>query len=112
MNPNANDTTANNPQGRVDANANGQSPNAPSPNAPASPAAAGAAPAAGGLKSTLKIAVPIVALMAVIFGVTFFAQYTPPSGDTESGGAKGKNEPVLRFFTSARHWDPADFSSD
>jgi hypothetical protein len=68
-------------------------------------------PASGGLKSTLKIVVPVVALMAVIFGVTFISHYIPPE-DPKGGGEKGKNEPVLRFFTSARHWDPADFHSE
>jgi hypothetical protein len=57
------------------------------------------------MKQTLKIAVPVVVLMAVIFGVTFFAQYTPNTDDkTGPGGPSG--EPPLRFFSSTRMWDP------
>lgn len=63
----------------------------------------------GGTKSALKIAVPLGALVAVVFGVTYITQYTPPPeedakrvGPQEGGGG----EPPLRFFTSARRWDP------
>jgi hypothetical protein len=57
------------------------------------------------MKQTLKVAVPIVALMAVIFGVTFFAQYTPRNDDN-SGSVTDSGEPPLRFFSSTRAWDP------
>jgi len=72
-------------------------------------------PASGGLKSTLRVVVPLLALGAVVFGVTFFAQYTPPAetedGKTSSDGApKSSGEPPLRFFTSARRWDPPKLS--
>ncbi|MDY3552650.1 hypothetical protein R5W24_001736 [Gemmata sp. JC717] len=67
-------------------------------------------PASGGLKSALKVAVPLVALMAVIFGATLFSMYTPkPQEETKSGGdgaAASNSEPPLRFFNSERTWDP------
>lgn len=67
-------------------------------------------PAPGGLKSTLKIAVPIVALMSVIFGITLLSRYTPEpiERDKGAGGDSGqtRTEPPLRFFTSTRTWDP------
>src|SRR6185312_4661891 len=56
--------------------------------------------------SALKIVVPLVLLLAVIFAVTFFSQYKEPEDD---GGAKGaekvENRP-LRFFSSTRMWTP------
>jgi hypothetical protein len=64
------------------------------------------------VNQTLKIAIPVVVGMAVIFGVTFFAQYTPKSGENEGeGGSGGGNEPPLRFFSSERHWDPSPLAS-
>ncbi|MBN9121606.1 MAG: hypothetical protein J0I06_21080 [Planctomycetes bacterium] len=66
-------------------------------------------PPAGGLKSALKIAVPLAALVAVVFAVAFFSQYTTPEPDEKKGPdneGPRSNEPPLRFFTSARHWDP------
>ncbi|MBP3955880.1 hypothetical protein J8F10_11345 [Gemmata sp. G18] len=68
---------------------------------------------AGGLKSTLKVVVPIVALMGVIFGVTFFAQYTqkPVEKEEEVGGAKSASSgPPLVFFNNSRMWDPPNLS--
>jgi hypothetical protein len=64
----------------------------------------GAAP--GGLKRMLKVAVPIVVLMAVIFGVTFFSQYTRKPEEEK------KQEPPLRFFSSTRQWDPPNLEWD
>jgi hypothetical protein len=58
----------------------------------------------------LKVVVPLVALVGVVFGITYLAQYTPPKDTddpnktTTTAGQPG--EPPLRFFTSARHWDP------
>src|SRR5687767_6414333 len=69
------------------------------------------APAVGGGRGTLKVAIPIAVLMAVIFGVTFFAQYTPRTDDPDEKGIKGSNEPPLRFFSSARQWNPDPFAS-
>ncbi len=71
----------------------------------------------GGLKSTLKIAVPIVALMGVIFGVTFFAQYTQKPPEVEPKGKPGesgtsRNEPPLVFFASTRVWDPPSLAPE
>ncbi len=64
----------------------------------------------GGLKSTLKIAVPVVAFVAVIFGVTLLSQYTPKSVDDEKKeGDQTKQhagQPPLVFFSSERMWDP------
>jgi hypothetical protein len=71
-------------------------------------------PASGGLKSTLKVAVPLLALVGVVFGVTYLAQYTPTTNPDDKGkeGAKSgpSGEPPLRFFTSARRWDPPKLS--
>src|SRR5262245_53389483 len=63
------------------------------------------------MSSTLKIAVPVFLLMAVIFGITFFAQYTPKPPEQTDGPGQESNEPPLRFFTSARGWDPPDLYS-
>lgn len=60
------------------------------------------------MKAMLKIAVPVIVLVAVVFGLTFFSQYTPPSDD-ETKNTKESNEPPLRFFSSSRYWDPPDF---
>ena len=66
------------------------------------------APPAGGLKSKLKIAVPLVALVGMVFGITYIMQYTPPEEVKDDKGQDPVNfgEPPLRFFTSTRHWDP------
>ncbi len=67
-----------------------------------------------GLKSILKIVVPIVSLMAVIFGVTLFSQYTPPSDDGSTGTGADTNaggEPPLRFYSGVRQWDPTPNAS-
>lgn len=63
------------------------------------------------MKSSLKIAVPVIAMIAVIFGVTFFSQYTPPSEDESKGTGPSSTDPPLRFFSSTRTWDPPDFRS-
>src|SRR5215213_1180626 len=65
---------------------------------------------AGGLKSMLKIAVPLGALFAVVFGLAYMMQYVPPR-ETKDPDGKGPvqgdlGEPPLRFFTSTRHCDP------
>ncbi len=70
--------------------------------------------AGGGLKSTLRVAVPIVALMLVIFGVTLFSQYTQKPQEKEddagSGPASVSNTPPLVFFTRTRMWDPPNIT--
>ncbi|HEY1191521.1 MAG TPA: hypothetical protein VGE74_28060, partial [Gemmata sp.] len=67
-------------------------------------------PSGGGVKSVLKIAVPLLALMGVIFGITLFSMYTPkPPDSTEKGPGSNSGpggEPPLRFFSSIRAWDP------
>jgi hypothetical protein len=64
----------------------------------------------GGLKSALKIAVPLVALVGVVFGITYIMQYTPPketdTGTKTDGNPGSAAEPPLRFFSMSRHWDP------
>jgi len=71
-----------------------------------------APPAAGGTKSALRVVIPIALLMAVVFGITFFAQYTPPSEEKkEGGGTDGTGAPPLVFFASTRRWDPPDIYS-
>lgn len=67
--------------------------------------------APGGLKSALKVVVPIAALVGVIFGVTLLSMYTPKPAQDETKGEGGdaaapRGEPPLRFFTSTRAWDP------
>lgn len=76
------------------------------PTAPAAPSLPGSAATSGGGKSTLKLMIPIVALVAVIFGITFFAQYSPRSDDPITGPKGSGEDPPLRFFTSTRAWDP------
>jgi hypothetical protein len=81
---------------------------APTPNSPPAPRPADRPPE-GGLKSSLKVAVPLLALVGVVFAVTYFAQYVPPEvketeGNNTPTGSSG--EPPLRFFTSTRAWDP------
>jgi hypothetical protein len=66
------------------------------------------------MKSTLKIAVPLVALVGVVFGVTFLNENKPPEvewgkNDKKNQGG-GSTEPPLRFFTSGRAWDPPKMS--
>ncbi len=62
--------------------------------------------------SPLKMAVPIALLVAVVFGITFFAQYSPKAPDDDNadrGGGQSaalKTEPPLRFGTSIRMWNP------
>lgn len=59
-------------------------------------------------KSTLKIIVPLVVLVGVVFGITFFSLYVPPKKDDPSGGTGpvgSGDEPPLRFFSSARMWE-------
>ncbi|QJW92879.1 hypothetical protein [Frigoriglobus tundricola] len=91
--------------------ANHTAPAAPPASATSHVPPVAAPPSSGGLKSTLRVVVPLLALGAVVFGVTFFAQYTPPTETTDpkdprGGPEKSSGEPPLRFFTSARRWDP------
>lgn len=64
----------------------------------------------GGPKSALKVAVPLVALVGIVFGITYITQYTPPeeTKKDEKQGSDGplSGEPPLRFFSMTRHWDP------
>ena len=57
--------------------------------------------------STLKILVPLVLLVGVIFAITYFAQYTPPEPDEPTPDTKTVQlKKPLRFFSTIRHWDP------
>ena len=98
MSEQPNDPTAKKMPAPPDAASNAQA--AP----PSSPAAT------GGLKSTLKIAIPLIVLVAVVFGVTFFAQYMPKAEDDKKGGRLA-TEPPLRFFSSSRSWNPTPEAS-
>lgn len=69
------------------------------------------APAGGGMKSAIKIIIPVFVLMAVIFGVTFFSQYTAPVEEKKIDGPSTIDEPPLRFASSTRQWDAPDFFS-
>jgi hypothetical protein len=79
------------------------------PRAPAANPLTSNSPSTSGMKSNLKIAIPVVALVAVIFGITFFAQYTPPTDDPSKVVIGTGKEPPLRFFSAARAWDPPSF---
>jgi hypothetical protein len=58
------------------------------------------------MKSTLKILVPLVALVGLVFGVTLLLQYTPTEEKDGGKGPKGGGgERPLTFFTSTRAWD-------
>ena len=57
--------------------------------------------------STLKILVPLVLLVGVIFAITYFSQYTPPEPDEPTIDPKTVQlKKPLRFFSTIRHWDP------
>lgn len=76
----------------------------------------------GGQKSTLMVAIPIMAFMGafmgVIFGVTLASQYTGCQKRTESekdkpGTSVGNpNEPPLVFHNSTRSWDPPSLAPE
>ncbi|MCS7022349.1 MAG: hypothetical protein NZU63_11040 [Gemmataceae bacterium] len=63
-------------------------------------------------RAALRLIVPLAALTAVVFGVTFFAQYSPRVEEEERNNASrsersaSSGEPPLRFFSSERRWDP------
>lgn len=72
--------------------------------------APGNTPAEPGLRSTLKILVPLVVLVGVVFGITLLMIYKPaetkdPTDGGDSQAVPGGQSP-LRFFTTARHYDP------
>lgn len=61
------------------------------------------------LRTTLRLAIPLALLTAVVFGVTFLAQYSPRVEQENSSGdntPQRSTEPPLRFFSSERRWDP------
>jgi len=59
------------------------------------------------MKSMLKIIVPLVALVVLVFGVTLLFIYTPPGDEKDNGqGPKGGAGEPLTFFTSTRMLDP------
>ena len=56
--------------------------------------------------STLKILVPIVLLVGVVFAITYFSQYTPPEPEDKLINVAVTSKKPLRFFSTIRHWDP------
>lgn len=61
------------------------------------------------MNQTLKIVVPIVVLMAVIFGITFFSRYAPKEDETQT---QVSSEPPLRFGSTTRMWNPVGSLQD
>lgn len=62
--------------------------------------------------STLKVLVPLVLLIAVVFAVTFFSQYTV-NDPVEIEGSKNQSaDKPLHFFSNVRHWDPRPVGDD
>jgi len=65
------------------------------------------------MNSTLKIAVPLALLIAVVFAVTFFSVTIPPDAtkmdDDAPADGTGEARP-LRFFSNIRRWDPTSGS--
>lgn len=62
------------------------------------------------MKSTLKILVPLVVLVGVVFGVTLLTLYKQPDDTKTPGDGKDPDRSTgaapLRFFTSTRQWEP------
>ena len=61
------------------------------------------------LRTLVRVVVPLAILTGVVFGVTFFAQYSPrleEEKESISPASTGSREPPLRFFSSERRWDP------
>ncbi|HSQ54729.1 MAG TPA: hypothetical protein VLM40_03210, partial [Gemmata sp.] len=61
------------------------------------------------MKQALRIAIPLVALVAVVFGVTYFSRYTRKVDETQVTTAP---EPGLRFGSSSRFWNPVGSLQD
>ncbi|MCI0701112.1 MAG: hypothetical protein L0241_08515 [Planctomycetia bacterium] len=78
--------------------------NAPASSEPPAP------PATGGLKSAFKIAIPLVVLVGIVFGITFFTQYTPPEKEEEQT-TTATGQPLV-FFSSVRVWDPPNLEGE
>ena len=64
-------------------------------------------------KTMFKVAVPLVLLLAVVFGVTFFGINKPP--EIKDDDSKKKAEPSggkgLVFYSATRRWDPSPDAS-
>ena len=66
------------------------------------------------MNSTLKIAIPLGLLIAVVFAVTFFSQYTPnddPDGQGKAKASTGGQRPLV-FFSNRREWWPLPTARD
>lgn len=94
---------------------NDQSNDVPPPQPPpANPvAAAGKAPTIGAAapkppgSSPLKVLIPIVALAAVVFGITLFSQYSDKSSDKSSNDSRAaKAESPLYIYSATRYFQP------
>jgi len=55
--------------------------------------------------SPLKVVIPIVLLMAVVFAVTYFSQYTPTEPEVKTVEKVVAKKP-LQFFSNIRRWNP------
>lgn len=88
--------------------------NAPQPAVPSTaPRPVVSEPAnSNGLKSTLKIVIPLVVLVLIVFGITYVMMYVPPAPEKDAKNIEGDpsgipdSEPPLRFFDSTRMWNP------
>lgn len=61
------------------------------------------------MKDFLRAALPLSVFVAVVFGLTFLAQYRVRPPDAEESKPQ---EPPLRFGSSARRWDPTGSLQD
>lgn len=61
------------------------------------------------MKQTLRIAIPLVVLVTVVFAVTYFSQYTRTVEEEKQSKSP---EPPLRFGSSIRLWNPAGSLQD
>jgi hypothetical protein len=65
------------------------------------------------MNSTLKIAIPLGLLIAVVFAVTFFSQYTPNEDPAGPGNLKvSSGQRPLVFFSNRREWWPLPTARD
>jgi hypothetical protein len=58
------------------------------------------------MSSTLKVLVPIVLLIAVVFAVTYFSTTIPRDDSEKKVKQADTGERPLRFFSSIRKWEP------
>ena len=61
--------------------------------------------------STLKILVPVVLLIGVVFAITLFSQNTPTEPEDKRLDKTETAKKPLRFFSTIRRWNPASGGS-